>query len=444
MLKKNLFFYFFIFFYFPNIGDCSPISRKIDLKMAIKLSLINNDKINEKKIGVKKADNLKNKIHGEFNPKLNINMGVGPINRETGNSLSSQSENSWGPIFVGNVKLTYPIWTWGKKNDLLKAAYHAKEIEKENVKIEKLDIVNSIKKFYFGHLLAKTLLIFATDTKKDIETILKNMKEKKAEKEDQYRLEILISEIKTKILEIGKNIYLTKEALSFFISGKKEIISYSPKEDWLEYNKRKLEKTHHYLSIAKKNLPQWKQLSSGLLAKKNLLKAEEKSNLPIIALLAEGNWSETRQRNRQPSSYAFDPFNNQSLSIGVGFTMNLDWGIKSSKIKDLKFDITQLERKHSFAEKGLTLRIIESIENVKALEKKLTYLKKAKRLAKKWLNRTLMAISLGLLNSEKITDAYSARAMTFKNYFETIYENHMAWSKLSQLVGQEIDPFLAQ
>jgi hypothetical protein len=34
--------------------------------------------------------------------------------------------------------------------------------------------------------------------------------------------------------------------------------------------------------------------------------------------------------------------------------------------------------------------------------------------------------------------------MTFKNYFETIYENHMAWSKLSQLVGQEIDPFLAQ
>ena len=444
MLKKILSFYFFIFSYFPNIGDCSPISKRIDLKTAIKLSLINSDKINGKKIGVKKADNLKNKIHGEFNPKLNINMGIGPINRDTGNSLSSQSENSWGPIFVGNVKLTYPIWAWGKKNNLLKAAYHAKEIEKQNVKIEKLDMVTNIKKFYYGHLLAKTLLSFATDTKKDIESILKNMKKKKAEKEDQYRLEILISEIKTKILEIGKKVYLTKKALSFFISGKKEGIKYGPKEDWLEYNERTLEKTKYYLSIAKENLPQWKQLNSGLLAKKNILKAEEKSNLPIIALLAEGNWSETKQRNRQPSSYAFDPFNNQSLSIGVGFTMNLDWGIKSSKIKELKFDIEQLERKNSFAEKGLTLRIIESIENVKALKKKIMYLKKAKKLAKKWLNRTLMAISLGLLNSEKITDAYGARAITFKNYFEAIYENQMAWSRLSQLVGREVDPSMAQ
>ena len=83
-----------------------------------------------------------------------------------------------------------------------------------------------------------------------------------------------------------------------------------------------------------------------------------------------------------------------------------------------------------------------SIENIRTSEKKVKYLKRAKKFAKKWLSRVVMAISMGLLSSEKIVDAYGARALTFKNYFEAIFEHHMAWSKLSKAIGQEIDPIL--
>ena len=53
-----------------------------------------------------------------------------------------------------------------------------------------------------------------------------------------------------------------------------------------------------------------------------------------------------------------------------------------------------------------------------------------------------MAVSIGLLDSKKISDVYSARAMTFKSYLEAVYENYMAWANLSKLIGKEVDPLL--
>ena len=58
-------------------------TEKIDLKNAIRLSLRNSDTIQEKKLDVKKAENLQTEIRGNFNPKVNLNLGVGPINKET-------------------------------------------------------------------------------------------------------------------------------------------------------------------------------------------------------------------------------------------------------------------------------------------------------------------------------------------------------------------------
>ncbi len=416
--------------------------EKVDLKNAIQLSLKNSDTIQEKKLDVKKAENLQTEIRGNFNPKVNVNLGVGPINKETGDALTSQTKNSWGPILIGNIKLTYPLWAWGKKKDLLNAASYAKSIEEQNVKIEKSDLISNIKKLYFGHLLSKTLLKFANETKDDVEGILSDMKKKKSSKEDQFRLEILISDIKTKIIEIKEKFLLTRKALSFLISGKENGMNYSPQEDWLEYKKRTVRKNEYYISLAKKSLPQWDQINSGILAKKDLLKAEKKSKYPIFGILAEGKWSQTNQRNKQQSSFAFDPYNEKSLSIGLGVTMDLDWGITDSKIEKIKLDIGKLEKKNSFAQKALTIQIIKSIERIRTSEKKVKYLKRAKKFAKKWLSRVVMAISMGLLNSEKIVDAYGARALTFKNYFEAIFEHHMAWSNLSKIIGQEIDPIL--
>ena len=145
----------------------------------------------------------------------------------------------------------------------------------------------------------------------------------------------------------------------------------------------------------------------------------------------------------QESSFSYDPYNQQFLSAGVGLTLDIDWGVSKSKIKSLKSEITQLRFKKSFAKRGISLKVIKALEDLKTSIEKIKYQKKAKKYAKKWLSRVIMGISIGLLDSKKISDVYSARAMTFKNYLEAVYENNMAWANLTKLIGKEIDPIFS-
>ncbi len=429
---------------FPHIAWTSDNIQTITIEKAIGLSLKNSELLKEKKSIVNNFSNLKKRIKGEFNPKVNITFGAGPVNKETGNSVTSQKESSLGPLFLGSLKLTYPIWTWGKKSDLIRAASYGKDVEKENVAIQKLDIIYNVKKFYYGNLLAKTLLRFAEETETDVLDIIKTMKEKKASKEDRYRIEILASEIKTKVIEIKKQEKLTIKALNFFVGRNDNELTLKTDKNWLEFQKRPLKKDQYYLNLAKNHLPQLKQIKSGIKAKSSLLSAEKKNKYPLFVFLAEGKYGKTSQMTDQKSSFSYDPYNQKVLSAGFGLTLDIDWGVTSSKIETIKSELTQLRLKKSFAKRGMSLKVMQALEDLKSSIEKVKFQKRSKKYAKKWLSRVVMAVSMGLLDSKKISDVYSARAMTFKNYLEAVYENYMAWANLSKLIGKEVDPLLSE
>ena len=67
----------------------------------------------------------------------------------------------------------------------------------------------------------------------------------------------------------------------------------------------------------------------------------------------------------------------------------------------------------------------------------------ANRASKKLLSQELMAYGSGLGGKvEDIATAYGARAEAVKGYYEAIYQQHLAWARLSHAVGQEVDPLL--
>ena len=441
---KILIFFLSLPLIIPQIAWSSDHTQTLSIEKAIELSLQNNELLKEKTSIMKNFSNLKKRIKGEFNPKVNVTLGVGPVNKETGNSVISEKKSSIGPLFLGSFKLTYPIWNWGKKSDLIRAASFGKDVEKENVTIEKLDIIYNVKKLYYGNLLAKTLLKFAEETESDVSNIIKTMREKKATKEDRYRIEILASEIKTKVVEIKRKEKLTIKALNFFVGRKDSDFPLKTDENWLEFQTRPLEEDKYYLDIANNNLPHLNQIKSGIRAKSNLLSAEKKSKYPLFVFLAEGKYGKTSQMTDQKSSFSYDPYNQKVLSAGIGFTLDIDWGVTSSKIETIKSEITQLHLKKSFAKRGISLKVMQALEELKSSIEKVKHQKRANKFAKKWLSRVVMGVSMGLLDSKKISDVYSARAMTFKNYLEAVYENYMAWAKLSKLIGKEVDPLLSE
>ena len=104
--------------------------------------------------------------------------------------------------------------------------------------------------------------------------------------------------------------------------------------------------------------------------------------------------------------------------------------------------MNSLTHKKKYAISGLNTLAKKAWLEVREEESKLKIAKKSYKIGKKWVSRLAMSATMGIGQQRKLTDAFKARAATLKIYFETIFNYNMAWSNLSEAIGQEVDPIL--
>ncbi len=387
---------------------------------------------------IQQAESDISRVKAEFNPKLDATLGAGPINKATGDSLNySEDKNRWGALYIGNIEFTWPLYSWGRKSDYLKAAQGGVAVKQEDKKLKELELRFNIKKTYFGVLYATTLLDFIKGSRDDIAKVLEN---KKLSDKDRFRLEILIEQINSKEAEIKKNLDLALHAFQLYVGSVDKTLR--PKEDWLETTERELKELPIYLEAAKEDKPELKKLKMGIEAKHSLAKAEFKGNYPVVAFLAKYDFAYTNMRNAQKSAFAYDPYNGTNAVIGFGIKWSFDFGVTNAKSAKVHAEALELEAQRRFADEGIPVMIEKAWLEVREAEQNLAAQKKASKLGKQWLTKYMGGASLGVVDSKELVDAYQARLLTLKDYYEAIYKHHMAWADLCLAVGKEIDPTL--
>jgi len=378
------------------------------------------------------------RIKAEFNPKLEASLGAGPINKATGDSLnSSEDKNQWGALYIGSIEFTWPLYCWGRKEDYLKAANKGISVKQEDKFLKELEIAYNIKKTYFGALYATTLLDFIKGARDDIEKVLEN---KKMAEKDRFRLEILKEQINAREAEIKKNLDLALHAFRLYTGSVDETLK--PKDEWLEITERELKDFSYYLKIAQENKPEFQKLKLGIDAKHLLAKAEYKANYPVIAFLTKYDFAYTNMRNAQKSTFAYDPYNGTNAVVGFGFKWSFDFGVTNAKAAKINAEALELEAQRRYADEGIPTLIKKAWLEIEEADKNLNAQKKASKLGKQWLTKLMSSASLGIIESKELVDAYQARLLTLKDYYEAIYKHHMAWAELTLAVGKEIDPTL--
>lgn len=379
------------------------------------------------------------RVKAEFNPKLDATLGAGPINKATGDSLNStEDKNRWGALYIGSIEFTWPIYSWGRKSDYLKAANAGVEVKAQDKKLKELEIRYNIKKTYFGVLYATSLLDFVKGTKDDLSKALDN---KKLSPKDRFRLEILMEQINSKEAEIKKNLDLAQRGLRLYTGCVDPTMKM--KDEWLEIIDRELKDLNYYVQIAKDEKPEIQKLNRGIEAKHSLSKAEFKGNYPIFAFLTKYDFAYTNMRNAQKSAFAYDPYNGTNAVIGIGLKWTFDFGVTNAKSAKVYAEALELEAQRRYADEGIPTLVEKAWLEVKEAEVNLAANKRASKLGKQWLAKFMGGASLGVISDTKeMIEAYQARLLTLKDYYEAIYKHHMAWAELSLAVGKEVDPTL--
>ncbi len=425
----------------------APTQTKIlTLKDAIALTLKNNLEIKTETYKAPIAETDLTLIRGELLPKINATAGVGPINGKKGNFSFYEDTHTWGAEWIASIEAKIPLYVWGRGDDLKHAAKLNTEINQLDVNKKQNDVIYKLKEAYFGWQYALSLLDFVSETQKDLEQAIKALEEKKTSKrEDILRLEVFKYQVQEKRIEIEKSVKLAQMGVNFYIGQNLKLdqsAGFQNEREWIEIDQRELKEFNYYFDLMNTFYPDIQKVGKGIQAKSDLLISEKKSQRPYFGAILKYDYAHTDQRTAQKNPFIYDPYNRSDVAFGVGVTWDIDFGVKQSKIDKLVLEIAELKSKEMYANEGLKVLLNKAYMEVQEAQDRAETLKKAYKSAKRWLTNIGASVSLGLTPAKDIVDAYTTRALVYKDYYESLYRYHMTWANLTVATGTEVDPLL--
>lgn len=423
----------------PGLARAEALSLKEALDRAMK----QNQEVVAQRLQIRQAEEDVNRVDGEFGPKIEALAGIGPITKAMGNAnYSVEDKSTFGRMLLGKLSYTHPLYSWGRKDNYSNAALAGVNVKQAEAVSKENDVRYQVKEAYHGFQLANSLKDFIEGGKADLEKALASRanRKKKENNKEEYRLEIFLSEVKSREAEVKKYFELAREGLALRVGMERGTLEV--KDGWLVAETREKKPVDSYISLARGERPEFRQLSEGIFAKRSLAKAEKKGLLPVLVFLASYETANTNVRPRQPGVFAYDPFNKDIWTLGVGFKLDFQWALQNAKAAKFRAEADELEAKEVFAKRGIETEVRKAYYELEEAETRLEAAKSAYATGKKWLTGEVMGYASGLGGPQGLVEAYGARAETTKTYFEAVHRYHMAWASLSKVVGQEVDPVL--
>ncbi len=417
--------------------------EKLALKEAIDLAIAKNGDLASQRKQIEAAGFEVGRASGEFGPRLEGLLGVGPITKAEGNAtFVTEDTDVWGRMVFGKITFTHPLYTWGRKNNYESAARAGVKVKEAETQIHENQLRFEVKEAYYGYQLANSLRDFIAGGKAEL---LKSMEKRKGKRKDpgkeEYRLEIFLREVESREAEVVKYFELAKEGFALRVgTGRGSAL---PKEEWLLPEPRERKTSEHYVELARQFRPEFKQVREGIFAKKNLARAEHKALWPVLGLMASYEAAQTNVRTPQPGVFSYDPYNHRTTSLGVGFKWDFQWELANAKADKYRAEAEELELKEDYAKQGIEVEVRKTYLELVEAEDRLKAATEAYKTGKKWLTGEAIGFSSGLGSAQGLVEAYGARAETAKNYFEALYRHDLAWASLSRVVGTEVDPILS-
>lgn len=417
--------------------------EKLSLPAALERAMARNGDLRSQRLQVEQASEEIGRARGEFGPRIEGLLGIGPITKADGNSTFVREDNStWGRTLFGKISLLQPLYTWGRKSNYENAARAGMHVKEAETTLRENQLRYEVKEAYYGFQMANSFRDFIAGGKAELEKAIEKRKGKKNESQKEgLKLEIFLHEVESREAEVAKYLELAREGFALRVGANRGQVI--PKDEWLLPEPREKKSAEHYVQLAQQARPEFRQLAEGIFAKRSLAKAEEKALYPVLGLMASYEASETNVRTPQPGVFSYDPYNHKTTSAGIGFKWDFQWELQNSKAAKLRAEAQELELKEEYARQGIETEVRKAWLELVEAEARLKAATEAQKAGKKWLTGEAIGFSSGLGSAKDLVEAYGARAETTKGYFEALFRHQMAWAALSRAVGTEVDPVFA-
>ena len=342
--------------------------------------------------------------------------------------------NSW----AANVDAKWLLFDGGMRSGLRQQTENLVAAMKEEARRTDLEISDSVRRIYYGAVLARQLHQVGDDTLARMQATL-NLTETmykegggKVTKTDFLDNKVMVESLRAMVALLEKNEAMAQAALANTI-GLPWNASVTPSAAEIPFAPFAGDLAD-LVGTAYRFNPDWNRLEAGIRASEGAVQTARSGHYPKVALTGEIH----KWWNDYDSGMATKT-NKEGWTLGVGFEVPLfDGALTRSKVAEMRARLSQLKEQGFLLKEGIGLQIKDHFLGLVAAGKSYQATLDAMKAAEENRDLNTRAYQNELVETEKVIRAQLVEALMTAQHLKTRYDYVALQSQLSLAVGTEI------
>ena len=340
--------------------------------------------------------------------------------------------------FMTAVDAKWLIYDGGMRKGFREQSGGFLEMAKQDSRRTDLELVDSVKRIYFGAVLARQIHIVGKDTLARMEATL-NLTEMmykegsgKVKKTDFLDNKVMVESLRSAVALLEKNQEMAQAALANTM-GLPWKESVSPSELEIRFAPYTGE-LNDLVATAYRFNPDWAKLEAGIRALEGAVRTAKSGHYPKLAVTGEIH----KWWNGYDAGMATDT-NKQGWSIGVGIEIPIfDGFLTRNRVAEARARTSKTKEEQFLLKEGIGLQIKDIFLGVNAARKSYQATLDAMISAQENRDLNTRAYQNELVDTEKVIRAQLMEALMSAQHYKTCYDHIALQSQLDLVVGTEI------
>jgi len=347
-------------------------------------------------------------------------------------------------IISGSTDLKWLLIDGGMRKGLREQSGGQLEMMRQEARRTDLEIVDTVKRYYWGAVLADQLYQLGSDTLSRMEVTLRLTESlykegsERVTKADYLDNVVMVESVRAMVASLEKNQKMAQAALANTM-GLAWNVSVTPSAEEIPFqpfagNLEELVSTSYQFS------PDWQKLQAGLQAADGAVITAKSEYYPKLALTGNLHswWNDGLTTGIATSQ------NRNGWTAGVGIEVPLFNGfLTRNRVAEAKARINQLKETQILLREGLGLQVKDLVLGLEAAQKADQATEHAMKSAQDNRDLNTRAYENGLVETDKVIRAQLVEALMSAQHYAARYQYVALLSQLNLVVGTEVQQKLS-
>jgi outer membrane protein TolC len=365
-----------------------------------------------------------------MNPSALSSLSSVPLNMDV-----KQMDRDLGVL---RVDMTYPLYTGGKVDAIIRQASLNKSIQSEENRRSEAEVIYDVKRYYYGAMLAQRLS-HETQITLDQMKVLKELTESfykggslKVKKTDYLRISTTVSMIESMNEEMLSNVELAKSAL-VNATGLPWNSTISLAETDFESPKLN-QNLNTLIEEAYRFNPMINQLKLAVDVHSAKIDEASSAYLPSVALTANAQ----KLFNSYDGGVVNDT-NRNSWTIGVGLQWNLFEGFRTDyAVQEAKLNKQNIQHKEVLLQEGLALQVKYAFIKMGQSHRQFNALLSAKESSAENADLNTRAYQADMVETKDVIEAQIMETFAKMAYYKNLHDFSFSRAQLDFIIADSI------